>query len=442
MDADSRMWIGIIIAVFFLILKGFITACETAVVEVNDSKVKKLAKTDKRAKTLEKLIATPNKLLTSISVLKAINSVIITLIVTVTFYVKIKKIFQTYGLIDTLSSILSILVLVLITTLLLSTFGDSIPKAIAKGHIEKFPFLISGALKTLVIFITPFEKIISAVTFVFKRLMGISVSDKKGAVTEEEILMMVDAVNETGVIGESQKEMINNIFEFGDIVVSDVMTHRTDIVAVEKETGIKELTVLAVDKGFSRIPVYDDSIDNIIGAVYVKDLLPLVGKEDLENYKITQFMRDIKYIPQTNNCGEIFKEFTSSKVQIAVVVDEYGGTAGIVTMEDLIEVIVGNIQDEYDNETEEIVKLSDDLFEVSGIAVAREVFEELSLEISKENDYDTIGGLVIDLLGYIPTKNEQPSVDYKNVTFTVLQTEENRIVKLRVKINNNMKDTM
>lgn len=436
------MWIGIIIAVIFLFFKGFITACETAVVEVNDSRIKKLAETDKRAKNLRKLLSTPNRLLTSISILKAITAVIVALIVTITFYTGLKSVFVGDGLGDTFSSMLSIIILVLGTTLLLSTFGDSIPKAIAKGHIEKFPFVISNVLKTLVGIITPFEKIISSVTYLFSKICGISISNEKGAVTEEEILMMVDAVNETGVIGQSQKEMINNIFEFGDIVVSEVMTHRTDIAAVEKETGIKELIDLAVSKGFSRIPIYDNNIDNIIGAVYVKDLLPLVGQEDLSNYKISQFVRDIKYIPQTNHCGEIFKEFTSSKSQIAVVVDEYGGTAGIVTMEDLLEVIVGSIQDEYDNETEEIIKISDDLYEVSGTADAKEVLDMLSLEMTDEQDYDTIGGLVIDLIGYIPTKNQHPFADYKNVTFTVMQTEENRILKLRVKVNYNIEDIM
>ena len=349
---------------------------------VNDSKIKKFAETDKRAKRLEKLLSTPNRLLTSISILKAITAVIISLIVTITFYARIKYSFVDSGWGNIFSSILSIIILVLSITLLLSTLGDSIPKSIAKGHIERFPFVISGALRILVVIITPLEKIISGVTYLISKILGISVSNDKGVFTEEEILMMVDAVNETGAIEESQKEMINNIFEFSDVVVSDIMTHRTDIVAVEKQTGIMQLIELAVSKGFSRIPLYDNNIDNIIGAVYVKDLLPLVGNENLDDYKISQFMRDIKYVPQSNHCAQTFKEFTSSKMQIAVVVDEYGGTDGIVTMEDLLEVIVGNIQDEYDDETEEIIKISDDLYEVSGTADPKEVLEILSLEMS------------------------------------------------------------
>ena len=435
MDDGSRLYIGLISGIIFLLIKGFFTACETAVIEVNDTKIKKLAETDKKAKRLFNIISQPNKLLVSLSVFKALTTVIVAILATVTFYAGLKVKISRFDIRPTVISMLSIIIIVLITTLLLVVFGDSIPKRLAKKDSETFAIGISGILHSLMIILSPFTKLISVVTFIFGKLLGFSIITNKETVTEEEILMMVDAVNETGAIEQSQKEMINNIFEFDDLEISEVMTHRTDMVAVEKSTNIRELTMLAISEGFSRIPVYDNSIDNIIGVVYVKDLLCLIGTEKPEEQSASEFLRDIMYVPQTNHCGELLKEFIEEKVQIAVVVDEYGGTAGLVTMEDLLEAIVGNIQDEYDDEIEDIVKISDGIYEISGTAPAEEVLEELGITLPEEHDFDTIGGYVIDLLGYIPSENEFPEASHKNVTFNVLQTEDKRIVKLKAVVS-------
>lgn len=435
MDDGSRMYLGLALGIFFLLIKGFFTACEAAVIEVNDAKIKKQSESDKKAKNLLDIISQPNKLLVSLSVFKALTTVVVAIISAVAYYYPLRENLKWINLSLTSISIIAIVIIVLTTTLLLVVFGDSIPKKLAMKHNDTFALNISGMLKGMMLVLSPFTKLISIFTFVFGKILGFSINSNKEAVTEEEILMMVDAVNETGAIEESQKEMINNIFDFDDLEVSEVMTHRTDMVAIEKNTKIRELTMLAINEGFSRIPVYENRIDNIIGVIYIKDLLCLIGADNNEQQSIEEFMRDIMYVPQTNHCGELLKEFTSLKVQIAVVVDEYGGTAGIVTMEDLLEAIVGNIQDEYDDEVEEIIKISDDIYEISGTANPDMVLEELGLNLPEEHDYDTIGGFVIDLLGHIPVENECPSVEYKNVTFKVLLTEEKRISKLEATIN-------
>ena len=243
--------------------------------------------------------------------------------------------------------------------------------------------------------------------------------------------MMVDAVNETGEILESQKEMINNIFEFDDIEVKDVMTHRTSILAVSVNSPVSDAVRIATEEGYSRIPVFEESIDNIVGVVFAKDLLKIFFESDDGEKEISDIMRDIMYVPQTNSCGELFEKFTSSKNQIAVVVDEYGGTAGIVTMEDIIESIVGNIQDEYDNEEEEIDEITPNTFDVSGTADFEEVLERIGFEYDGENDYDTIGAFVIDLIGRYPEENERISVNYKNIEFSVISTDDKKIERLR-----------
>lgn len=434
MDDPSRIGIGLIIGFIFILIKAFITACESAVIEVNDAKLKKMAEREDPAKRLVEVLSRPNRLIISLSVFKALTAVAVTIVATLTFFMPLQnKLLKICENVKT-TGVISIIIIVVVTTVLLSTFGDNIPKKIAQKNSMGFAIKVSGILKAIVIIMLPLTALIHVLTSVFGKILGFSLSNKNQAVTEEEILMMVDAVNETGAIEESQKEMINNIFEFDDIVISDVMTHRTNIIGVDKDTSIKEVINASLGHGFSRIPVYDNSIDNIIGIVYIKDLLVLINTNEAEKASISDFMRDVMYVPQTNHCRELFKEFTSTKAQIAVVIDEYGGTAGLVSMEDLLEAIVGNIQDEYDDEVEEFVKTSKNHYEILGAADPETVFDELGIELPEEHEYDTMSGLVIDILGYIPDEDEKPAVIYNGIIFTVLGMDDKRIVKLKAEI--------
>lgn len=262
------------------------------------------------------------------------------------------------------------------------------------------------------------------------------------AVTEDEVLDLVNALAQTpdddggeNVIEESSAQMINNIFEFKDMNAGDVMTHRTNIVGVDMSVTLDDLIYLALDMGFSRIPVYEGSIDKIVGIVIVKDLLCLVGKdkEALDNFNVKDFIRDVIFIPESCPCSDTFKSLTSLKSGMAVVADEYGGTAGIVTLEDIIEAVMGNIQDEYDDEKSEIVKIGDDQYDIDGEADPDEVFALFGVELPEEHEYETIAGFVTDKLGYIPEGDEiaPPSVEYEGVKLVVLQVEDRCILKIR-----------
>ena len=259
-------------------------------------------------------------------------------------------------------------------------------------------------------------------------------------VTEDEVLDMVDALAKTptddgddSVIEETSAQMINNIFEFDDLTAADVMTHRTNIVGVEKNVSLDDIIYLALDMGFSRIPVYDGSIDKIIGIIIVKDLLCLVGEKDLSSFNLNDFLRDVIFIPEACPCSDTFQSLTALKSGMAVVVDEYGGTAGIVTLEDIIEAIMGNIQDEYDDEKTEIVKIGNDQYDVIGEADPEEVFALFDVQLPEEHEYRTIAGFITDKLGYIPEGDEivPPSVDYEGVHLVAMQIEDRCIVKVR-----------
>lgn len=260
--------------------------------------------------------------------------------------------------------------------------------------------------------------------------------------TEDEIMSLVDAGAESGELETSSVEMINNIFEFGDLKISDVMTHRVNIAAVEEGVSTDDIVYLALEEGFSRIPVYRESIDNIIGIILVKDLLCLIGKENSEEYTAKDFIRQVSFIPESCPCDEAFKQLTESKSGMAVAIDEYGGTAGLVTVEDLIESVMGNIQDEYDDEEVSIKQLGRDKYQIEGECDPEEVLELFGYELPEDHEYDTVAGFVTDLLGYIPEDTDKtPHTDYEDVRFVVTEVSDNCISKIiAFRLDNGDKD--
>ena len=447
MDFVGRTWLALTVCVVFTVLLAFFTACESAAVELTEVRLKKLlADNNKKARVLTRLLESPGRFVTANAVSRSFMLAAVSAVSTYYFYPLMKKGFMSWLYIDEAQKAgyygicaLSFALAVLGTVLVVTILAVSIPRRLCtSGKIgEGFILRVCGVYSLWMSIFMPLVWLVESISKGILRLFGVKSSADPDAVTEEEILMMVDAVNETGGIEESQAEMINNIFQFDDIEVGEAMTHRTEIVGVEENDDIKDAISLAIDECKSRIPVYTENVDNICGVVYVKDLLGLALENDGEFHSAKEYMRDIMFVPESNKCGELFEEFTKSKTQIAVVVDEYGGTAGIVTMEDLLETIVGSIQDEYDHEEEEIQQLSKGVFEISGTAGFEDAMEALGKEVPENMDFDTIGGFVVDLLGHIPVEGETPSVMWENILFTVQRTDENKIEKIRAVIKQN-----
>lgn len=259
---------------------------------------------------------------------------------------------------------------------------------------------------------------------------------KKWSSTEEEIKQLVEGDEEVGELEKNQREMINNIFEFDDLTAGDIMTHRTDIEAVEINDSLSDVVCVAIKAGCSRIPVYKEDLDDICGIIYVKDLLKFVGTKLSDDEKVSDYIRKPLFVPETIPCGKLFAMMGETRIQLAIVVDEYGGTAGLVTMEDILESIVGNICDEYDDEEESVEQIDEKTFTFDGITNIDEVEKILGIKFP-EGDYDTLAGFVINLLGFLPTgeNDEAESVVYENITFTVLEVDERRIEKIKVEID-------
>ena len=257
------------------------------------------------------------------------------------------------------------------------------------------------------------------------------------SVTEEEIRMMVDAGGDSGSIDANEHEMINNIFELDDTSVGDIATHRTDIVAVSRDATLEDIWKVIMNEKYSRIPVYDENIDNIIGIFHVKDLVKylLEAKEKGEQvqFSIEDIMMKPYFVPFSKKTDELFREMQMEKIHLAVVIDEYGGTAGLVTVEDIVEEIVGNIFDEYVQEEEEdIAQVSDGRFQISGTADLADVEEELGITLEDAEDYETLGGFLIGKLGRIPEENDQIEIREQGYLFRAVGTDEKRIDKVTV----------
>lgn len=259
---------------------------------------------------------------------------------------------------------------------------------------------------------------------------------KRREITEEEILNLVDEGEETGAIEQKEKSRIENIFDFTDRAASEIMTHRTDIAALEDTAALDETVKLAIETGYSRIPVYHEDIDNIIGVLYVKDLLRYVCGENSEQFSLKELVRSVPFVPKSKTCETLFALMTEKKVQMAVIVDEYGGTEGLITLEDLVELILGNIQDEFDNEDESIKQLGKNAFSADGTTLIEEVEKIIGTSLDAPENCDTLAAFILEHLGRIPQPNEHPVINVNNITFTVSEIDERRIVKVLIVKNN------
>lgn len=428
-----------LLLLFVLVLvNAFFAMSEIAIISLNDNKIQRMAEDgNKKAKQIIRLTENSSNFLSTIQIGVTLAGFLTSASAADSFADPLVAKLMTTAVADYIPEGVLNVICVVVITLLTSYFslvlGELAPKRIGMQIPEKISFAVVPVLIFIAKLTKPFVKVLSFSTNAVVRLFGFDPNADEEQVTEEEIRMMVDVGEEKGVIEGTQKEMIDNIFEFDDIDVADIMTHRTDMTAIEITKPLEEVVQLSIREGYSRIPVYEEDPDSIVGIVYIKDLLKFVGKDMPEDVRIADIMRKATFVPETKSCGDLFKEMTEAHTQFAIVVDEYGGTAGIVTLEDLIESIVGNIQDEYDDEDEEISMIDENTFTIDGVTDLDEIEELIGVEIP-DGDYDTLGGFIISLLGYLPKEGETTCAEYDRLHFTVLNVEERRIGKVRVEV--------
>jgi CBS domain containing-hemolysin-like protein len=321
-----------------------------------------------------------------------------------------------------------------ITTVLVLIFGEITPKSLAAQKSEKISLIVARPISILAYLLGPIVFVFTQIAGFFMRLMGCERSANLPSITEEELKSMVNLGEEEGVIEDHEKTMICNVFDFGDQLIKDVMIQRMDIVAININATYDDIVKIIKTEQYSRYPIYNKRIDNIVGILNVKEL---VYRDPEEVFDMKKFVKKPYYTFEFMNTSELFNEMKKHRTHMAIVLDEYGGTAGIVTMEDLVEEIVGDISDEYDMHTQEIETIREGEYIVDGSTRIEELNELIGTRIESEH-YDSVGGFVIELIGRLPKQGE--SVEYMNTKFLIENMERNRIKKIRVLMKEAMHD--
>lgn len=421
----------ILVLAILIVLNAFFAATEIAFISLNDVKIELKAKEgNKKAKKIQKMLKDPSKFLATIQIGITLAGFLSSAFASDTFAdILAPKLYSIMPMI-TLANwrSISIIVITLILSYFTLVFGELVPKRIAMKYSEKLAFMSVGIIRAISIFTLPFVKLLTLSTNVISKLFGVTGEEEEN-VSEEEIKMMVNVGEEKGTIETGEKEMINNIFEFNDRVVSEIMIPRTQVYALDMELTINEaIDMLNEDTRYSRVPIYDENIDNIRGIVYLKDML-LTQKN--RNTKLKNIAREAIYVLESVYIDDVFKELKKNKKQIAIVVDEYGGTAGIVTMEDILEEIVGEIYDEYDIEESKYKKIDNNTFLLDGEMPIYEVEKILGIDLP-EGDYDTISGYLLFELNRIPSDNEKGiMIETDKVNYKIEKIKGNRILKIK-----------
>lgn len=407
---------------FFIlvILSAFFSGSETAFMSVNRVKIKeKVQRGDEHAAKVDKLLQDQTKLLTTILIGNNLVNIAASSIATAVSI----ELFGSKG----------VGIATGVVTLLILIFGEITPKSLGNNRAVDFA-------KTAAVPLFYLEKILAPFIYLFTKVVNLLVKDKNlissAFLSEEEIRRFVEVSQREGVIKETEQEMIQSVFDFDDTLVKEIMIPRIDIVCIEKSSTLEELINLGVEKGHSRIPVYEESIDNIIGLIYIKDLLELLINED-QNSAIKDFVKPIYFIPEGKPINQLLSEMKDRKEHMAIVVDEYGGTSGLITIEDLLEEIVGDIQDEFDLEKSYIEVLDDNKLLLDGRVDIEDLNHYLKNPLAESDAYETVSGLILYYLNRLPMQGEK--LELEDITFVIESIIDNRIRKIKLISNHELK---
>ena len=406
-----------------------------AIVSVNRNRIKLLAEDgNKKATLLVHLLEEPNKFLSTIQVGITLAGFFSSASAATGISEVVGQYLSQFGI--PYAQPTSLVVITLLLSYFTLVFGELVPKRIALQKSEQIAMLSVRPIVFVSKLTKPFVKLLSLSTNLLLRILGMNDSDLEEKVSREEIKSLVDVGQEHGVINQIEKEMINSIFDFDDKLAKEVMTPRTEVymINIKQPLLIDEL----LEENYSRIPVYEGDIDNIIGILYLKDFLSEAYTVGFEQVEIKNLLHDPYFVPEFKNIDQLFKELQKSKKHLAVLIDEYGGFSGIVTIEDLIEEVMGEINDEYDEDDPVIRKIDQTTYIVNGLITIKELNDQLHLKLDEETDeYDTLGGFLINQMDYIPSETEECMVEFEDVLFKVEGVKDKRIEKVKICIKKN-----
>ncbi|OGO77152.1 MAG: hemolysin [Clostridiales bacterium GWB2_37_7] len=440
---SSDLWTQILIIFVLIGANAFFAASEMAIVSVRQARLKPLIDDgNKAAIIVSKFLEEPSKLLATIQIGITFAGFLASAIGAQTLSSSLAVLLRSLNIpvITTSAGVLATLIVTIIIGFFTLVLGELVPKRLALEKSEKIAMVVAKPIRILSKITAPAVKTLSFTTNLVARMLGGSNTVSNSQITEEEIRLMINVGEEKGIFQETETNMINSIFEFDDTAAKEVMTPRNYIIAVNIEATVDEILEIIVEENFSRIPVYENSIDNVIGLLYVKDLFALIKKNTEWEISLKDLIRPAYFVPEYKKIDELFKEMQKSKTHIAIVIDEYGGTAGLITIEDLLEEIVGNIFDEYDDVVLEYEQLDENTYLVNGMLSVSEINDLMNLDLPEE-EFDTISGMILSLSGKMPEVGDE--VQFDDVDFRVEEVDDKRISKIKIqKIDRNKQEEL
>ena len=428
----------ILLQVVLILINAFFAATELAVVSLNSTKLRKLEEDgNKTASRLLKMVEEPSAFLSTIQVAITLAGYLGSAFAAENFSGNLSNwLYYTLGFqalsLKALNTV-SIIIITIILSYFTLVFGELVPKRIAMQKPYEVAKLACGVIRGMAFVLRPVIWLLSVSVNAVLRLLRLKVEAEEESVTEDEIRMMVDLGGQRGTIDEDEQEWIQNVFDFGDISVREAMTPRNDVDALPDDADDQEILEMVRECGRSRIPVYQENIDTIVGILNARDFL--LDRNSGKNTPLKELLRPAYFAPETIKADNLFKEMQKEKVHIAIVVDEYGGTEGIITMEDLLEEIVGNIYDEFDQpEQPEIVPLEENQWRVSGATPLSSLVDDLDLPLPESDDYDTLGGMIVTRLSSIPKDGEELDLEVNGVALHVERIRDHRIESVVVRL--------
>ncbi|TJX15348.1 HlyC/CorC family transporter [Tissierella creatinini] len=420
---------------FLTLLNAFFAASEMAMVSVDKKKLSFQAEEgNKKARMLLNLLSEPSKFLSTIQVGITFAGFFSSASAAVGISNSLGKFLNSYSV--PFAKDIAFVGVTLILSYITLVFGELVPKRVALQYSEKFAFFAIKSITIVAKIMGPFISFLSLSTNGIMRILGIKTEGVEEKITLEEIRSMVEVGQEQGVINSVEREMIDSVIGFDDKLAEEIMTARTEVFMIDLEDPIEEYLGEMLELKYSRIPVYDGDVDDILGILYIKDFLLEAYKVGFNNVDIKKILRPAYFIPERKNINDLFNELQTKKKHMAILIDEYGGFSGVVTMEDLIEEIVGDIDDEYDHDEPDIRRLDDRNFMAKGSISIKELNSNMGTELDVDSeDYDTLGGFLIDMLGYIPDDGEQVKVEFENLEFYIEEINEKRIQHVHIVIN-------
>jgi putative hemolysin len=422
----------LLVIVLLTLLEGFFVAGEIALVSIRRSRVEQLVEEGRPgARRVRRLLDEPGKFLAvsqlGLTVIGFFASAYAAVSLTQHLADGLRSLGMDTGTADGLALIIVTVILALFTIV----FAELVPKTLALANAERVALALSLPIEFLARALSPLIRVLTGITSAIAGLFGARAT-AEAQITAEELRLIVERGGEQGVLEAEEEQMINAVIELGDRRVHEVMIPRIDIAAIPVTTSLDDAVATFIEEGHSRVPVYEETVDEIVGILYAKDLLPFLRETAGPRPELRTLLRAPVYIPESMTIDDLLHEFQRRKVHIAIVLDEYGGTAGLVTIEDLLEEIVGEIQDEYDTEEPMVVRLSDDEARIDGRASVDELSElfDTNIEFEDEDEYDTVGGLIYHRIGGIPSPGDRIEVD--GLTLTVESTDGRRVGKVLV----------